>query len=438
MPYTVVGAGQLRRAVPIVAAHSEIDTKCGTLLECGLQLSFVFIPGSLRFRGISHDPRQNYRHHSLNHLEHSAFRTLFHITLAGWMFMPALGNRRNPEAPIRAPLPGLPTIVALCALVAASLFVPRLAQAQEPTEEEAEVLKVSTDLLLFPVRIRDKRGQAVPGLTEKDLTLKDKDKVTSGIYFSHGVDRVALVFALDESGSLREIISQQRDAALALFQRFSDKSSVAVLRFAESPSYTVPFDRDATAAKEAFRFMAGRDRRTAIFDAAAAAVKMFDNLPRVRSQRHIVILISDGLDNASRSKAEAVIDAALENRVSFYVIHLPLYTPRDGRLAVRSPAKGFRDLAEKTGGKYFLVKGSPLDPNRTIDLAPVFLAIEEDLKSQYLLGFYISEAARDGRRHRFSLSLIPRDIEYALGRFGFSRSHDFYVNLPAIESNEPK
>ena len=81
---------------------------------------------------------------------------------------------------------------------------------------------------------------------------------------------------------------------------------------------------------------------------------MFEDLPRVRSERRIVILISDGLDNASRTKPGAVIDAALNNRVSFYVIHLPLFEPRDGRLAVRAPAKGFRDLAEKTGGKYFL------------------------------------------------------------------------------------
>ncbi len=356
------------------------------------------------------------------------------------MLMPALGNQLNLAVPARDPLPGRqPTVVALLwVVIAATLLMPALAPAQTPTEEDDEILKVSTDLLLFPVRIRDKRGQAVSGLTEKDLTLKDKDQVTNGIYFSHGVDRVALVFALDESGSLREIISQQRDAALALFQRFSDKSSVAVLRFAESPSVIVPFDRDATAAREAFSFMVGRDRRTAIFDAAAASVRMFDNLSRVRSQRHIVILISDGLDNASRNKAEAVIDAALDNRVSFYVIHLPLYTPRDGRLAVRPPTKGFRDLADKTGGKYFLVKGSPLNPDQTIDLAPVFLAIEEDLKSQYLLGFYINEAARDGRRHRFSLSLVPRGTEYAVGRFGFSRSHDFFVNLPAAERNAPK
>ena len=103
---------------------------------------------------------------------------------------------------------------------------------------------MSTDLLLFPIRIKDKRNQAVQGLTESELSLEDKDRVTTGLYFTPGADRVALVFALDQSGSLREIISQQREAALALFRRFSDRSSIAVLRFAEVPAVVAPFERD--------------------------------------------------------------------------------------------------------------------------------------------------------------------------------------------------
>lgn len=297
--------------------------------------------------------------------------------------------------------------------------------------DEDEVLRVNTELLLFPIRIRDKKGQPVAGLTENDLTLKDQDKVTTGIYFQAGVDRVALLFALDQSGSLREIIAQQRDAALALFSRFSDRSSFAVLRFSDTSLLATPFTRDVEAAQAGFRFSAGRDKRTAIFDAAYKAVAAFDSLPLVRSERRIVILISDGLDNSSRTSPDSIIAAAVNGRVSFYVIHLPLFEPRDGRLAVRRPSKGFRELAEKTGGKYFLVgnEKSPLEP-RSNDLTKIFQAIEDDLKSQYLLGFYIAESARDNRKHVFSLSFKPEGLEYSVGQLGFSRSHKFMFNQP--------
>ena len=312
-----------------------------------------------------------------------------------------------------------------------ALFQANPACAQEPASDEDEVVRVNTDLLLFPIRIRNKRGKVETGLTESDLTLKDKDRVTTGLYFYPGGDRLALVFALDQSGSLRDIISQQREAALALFGRFSERSKVAVIRFSERPTMAAAFGRDTEALRNAFNLRASPNSHTAIFNAAGAAVDAFDALPRVRSERRIVILISDGLDNASTIKPEPIIKAAVQERVSFYVIHLPLFEARDQRLRVRPPSKGFRELAEKTGGKYFLVGDtkSALEPQRNADLTPVFQAIEDDLKSQYLLGFYLGEKANDGRRHRFSLSL-PEGFEYQVGALGFSRTQEFFVERP--------
>ena len=312
-----------------------------------------------------------------------------------------------------------------------------LAQQQTTTDVE-DVIRVNTELLLFPIRIRDKKGQAVPGLTEQDLLLKDPDKATSGLYFSPGADRVALMFALDESGSLREIVSQQQEAALGLFSKFGERSTVAVLRFSDTPSLVSPFTKDPTEALIAFQFRAAPNKQTAIFDAAAEAVSAFKDLPRVRAERRIVVLISDGLDNRSRTRADSVINAALEKRVSFYVIHLPLFEPRDGRLAVRQPTKGFKQLAEKTGGKYFLVgdEKSALSPKQ-IDLTPIFHAIEEDLKSQYLLGFYIAESARDNRRHEFSLTLKPDGVEYSGPRQRYSRTQRFFIHKAPDSQKQP-
>jgi VWFA-related protein len=359
--------------------------------------------------GIRHEPGQNYRHHHHRAAQHPVFRAFFRITKRPTLFRIAFA----------------------CLFVCLFFFVqPVTALAQDPPEE-IDVVSVTTDLLLFPVRIRDKKGQAVAGLTEQDLNLKDQDKVTTGMYFAPGADRVAMLFALDQSGSLQQIISQQRDAALALFSRFSDRSSIALLRFSQNSKLTLPFTKDMESARSAFRFRAGPNTRTAIFDAAADSLEAFEDLPVVRSERRIVVLISDGLDNSSARSADAVITMALEKRVSYYVIHLPLFEPRDGRLEVRRPSKGFRELAEKTGGKYFLVgdRSSALVP-KDPDLAPIFQAIEEDLKSQYLLGFYIAESARDNRRHFFSVTLKPEEVQYSIWGRRFSRTHEFTINLP--------
>ena len=335
--------------------------------------------------------------------------------------------------------PALFLLICAMTALAAPQSVP--AQVQDPTTKQPpaeqqttddEVIKVNTDLFVFPIRVRDKR-QAAAILTENDLSLKDDDHVTSGLTLYHGADRVSVVFALDQSGSLRDIVAQQREAALALAGRFGDKSQVAVMRFAERPSLVAPFASDPAATREAFSFPARGNQHTAIFDAALAAVNAFAGLPRVRSERRIVVLISDGLDNASRLNASAAIQAALQNHVSFYVVHLPLFEPRDGHLAVRSPSKGFRDLAEKTGGKYFLVGNgrASLAPqmNRANsannDLTPIFQAIEEDLRSQYLLGWYAGDGSRDGREHSFTITL-PKGVEYQIGGYKYARTQKFF------------
>ena len=325
---------------------------------------------------------------------------------------------------------GLLALVCLALVCLISPAATSIAFGQEAQTDD-DVLRVNTELLIFPIRVRNKDKQPVEALSENQLTLIDKDKVTSGLYLRRGVDRVALIFALDQSGSTQQIILQQRDAALGLLQRFGQESQIAVIRFTSTPQRVVEFGRDISAARNAFNFPAAENQRTAIFDAAELAVKSFQSLPRIRSERRIVVLISDGLDNSSQRKADEVIKAAIRERVSFYVIHIPLFTPSAGRLIVRPPASGFRDLADKTGGMYLLARDarSALVPDTNIDLAPMFKAIEDDLKSQFLLGFYLSEAANDGRRHEFSLS-VPNGYEYQMIGRGFSRKHIFVVANP--------
>src|SRR6185369_14013438 len=258
-------------------------------------------------RGFSRESGQDHHYHDYRNPQYSVLRPFFR--LAERLILPS---------------------AALLSLLVCLFGAPSPALAQQ--NDEDEVVRVNTDLLLFPVRIRDKKGQAVTGLSDQDLQLKDQDGVTTGVYFSPGADRVALMFALDQSGSLRQVISQQKEAALALFSRFGERSSVAILRFSNTASLVAPFTKDLSAPRAAFKFVAAANEQTAIFDAAAKAVKAFDELPPVRAERRIVVLISDGLDTRSRTRAESVIDAALERRVSFYVIHLPLFEPRDGHL----------------------------------------------------------------------------------------------------------
>jgi Ca-activated chloride channel family protein len=282
--------------------------------------------------------------------------------------------------------------------------------AQEDEISPDEVLRVRTDLVTVPAFVTDSHDRRVSGLKQSDFSISDNGKPVTLSYFAAGTEHVALAFALDASGSVREVIAQQRDAALKLFSRFGQGSRVAVLHFGERAELTVPFTTDTDKAQPAFTAYLPASRRTAIFDGVARTLRAFAAGKSNPVERRILILISDGLDTASAVRASDAIAEASTLNVSIYVIHLPLYAPRDGRLAVRPASKGFRDLAEETGGRYFLIGNakSALDPQATLDLAPVFQAIEEDLQGQYVLGYYPDDAARDTNIHRIEIKLTSQ------------------------------
>jgi Ca-activated chloride channel homolog len=311
-------------------------------------------------------------------------------------------------------LRALRRIFLLLALTLVFISLPFNIHAQtEPETDATDTIRVRTDLVTIPLFVTDKKGHRVSGLTQDDFSARVDDRLAlKPDYFAAGTEHVALAFALDASGSAREIVGRQSEAALALFSRFGPKSSVAIWHFGMRPQLIVDFTTEAELARQQFKPKAAANERTAIFDAAAAAVRAFDRRTSDAVERRILILISDGLDTASQTKAQTVINEAAQRALSIYVIHLPLYAPRDGRLQPRPAAKGFRSLAEQTGGRYFMVgdTNAALDPSAKVDLTNIFKAIEEDLQGQYVLGFYPDEASRDARFHRLSINLsAPRN-----------------------------
>jgi VWFA-related protein len=283
-----------------------------------------------------------------------------------------------------------------------------LAQTPPASADDEIVETVRTDLVLVQLYAMDARGRRINGLAAKDVQVRDNGRPVEVVYFQPASARVALVFALDASGSVRDLLARQRETALALLARFGTRSRAAVVTFADEPALALPFTRDAAKVRAAFQLYAQPNRHTAIFDAALASVRAFDAKELRGDERRIVILVSDGLDNVSRARASTVVAEANARDVSFYVVHLPLYAPDGNHLAPRRPARGFRDLAERTGGAYFMLGDAAhaLDPNYTSDLAPIFSAIADDLHSQYELGFYPDDAARKEPQHKLVFKLV--------------------------------
>lgn len=298
-------------------------------------------------------------------------------------------------------------VVAILLLATATLSIGTFrAVAQEATDE---VIRVNTNLVTIPVVVTNKAGQRVAGLRSEDFILRSNGESVELKYFASGAERVAIVYLLDSSGSARDFSTHQSETALALFSSFEKRSRMSVLHFKERTEIAARFTSDKRRLLKVFRPKALPGHKTAIFDAVATALQLIASEKADPIERRIIILISDGLDNASALRPSAVISEAQSLGVSIYVLHLPIYHPKDGRLVPRPASRGFRDLAEKTGGEYFKIAdvSLALDPKAEYDLAPIIRAIEEDLKGQYLLGFYSDGQGLD-RYYRLDVELVRK------------------------------
>ena len=296
-------------------------------------------------------------------------------------------------------------------------------------QQGEDVIKLATRLVSVPVTVLDKRKQYVTGLKAEDFLVFEDGKRQEIAFFSTELQPVvsrpmAIVFALDSSGSAALTIRQQRAAATALLSQLSDDQLIAVVRFSSRPQMLISFSKEKERIADAFSGHTQVGGSTAIFDAALFSIEMFKSITdeEARQRRKVVILISDGLDTASQHSYVDVVNKALSEDVSIYVAYLPLYVPgNNGRLEPRPTTQGFDRIAKETGGQLFQVGDvqTALNPSASIDLKPVFDAIINELRSQYYIGYYPSNPDFNGKFRQVQVQTRQSGLKLHLHKRGY-------------------
>jgi VWFA-related protein len=269
--------------------------------------------------------------------------------------------------------------------------------------------------------VRDRQGQVVKDLTQDDFLL-DEDGAPQIIrYFSRETDLpLTLGLLVDTSGSVRQVLPEERSAS----NRFLDK----VMREDKDMAFVIHFDfevellADLTSAKSNLRksldqletghwqhagygggvrghgghFGGG----TALYDAVFLGA---DEIMRKQHGRKALIILSDGVDTGSKETLFGAIESAQRADTLVYSI---LFEDRDGfgsprwsggRMGERDGRKVLQRISGETGGHYF-------EASRRMPLEKVFEALEEELRTQYSIGYTPSAGAASREFRRIHLT----------------------------------
>jgi VWFA-related protein len=308
---------------------------------------------------------------------------------------------------------------------------PRRVSPPEQQEEAVETLRIDTDLIPVDVMVTDALGKPVRGLRASDFKLYE-DGVERPIAFFNverkgGVARpLAVVFALDVSGSMTVEEMQRLRVAMGFFSRrlAADRASLfSVMVFGMKVKNLQSFTNDHEKLDRAFDRLTREPNglSTHTYDAVDDAVRMLvRKAPRTRERQLVkraVVVVTDGFPVGDTVSARTVIERANAADVSVYTVTLPSFS----RMVVstdRAPLPTPLDvsgLAELTGGT------SVYATDR--DFEPLFKALAEEVTSSYVLAFYpTEEKRRDGRFHTVRIE-APRGLTVRQSRPGY-KSND--------------
>jgi VWFA-related protein len=290
---------------------------------------------------------------------------------------------------------------------------------QADDSDLGEPIKVDVDVVNLYCSVRNKQNGLVNTLEKGDFDLADDNKPQTIKYFSKETEiPLTIGLLVDVSGSQRNLIEVERHAASAFFSSVLKKKDVAFLvSFGASQDLLQDLTGSPRLLQEGLNQLKlntgfsginsgpvptmNHQRGTVLYDAVYASAN--DMLSK-EVGRKAMILITDGEDEGSTESEKSAIEAAQKADSIVYGI---LYVDRPfyrGMSVGYSGAGVLKHMADETGGRLFEVSGKNT-------LQSIFDQIQQEMRTQYLIGYTPTNAQKDGSYRKIDLRAHDKDLK---------------------------
>jgi VWFA-related protein len=312
-------------------------------------------------------------------------------------------------------------VAAPCVSLMVALRLALPAFPQEPPPPQGPVINLRVNLANLFVTVRDKNKRIVSELKQEDFKVFEDSQEQKIAFFSKEVSLpVTLALLLDTSGSEQYMLGAIQEAGSAFLNRVLRKGDEAlVMSFDTDVDLLSDFTEDRAQLDRAVRrtrintpgggMIAGNPgpvggqhmTGTALYDAIYLACSEKLN---TEAGRKAIVIVTDAQDEGSKVRIEEAIEAAQRTDT---VIHILLVA--DPHYGANSAAA--HKLSDETGGRVISVSSQK-------KLGQAFDEISEELRSQYTIGYYPRNTARDGKFRRIRVDMTNHDLR-ALARKGY-------------------
>lgn len=240
--------------------------------------------------------------------------------------------------------------------------------------------EIEVNLVELPVTVTDATGVPITNLEQSAFTVLEngKPQKLSSFNFASNLP-LSLGVLLDHSGSMERRMDDARTAAVDFFKSIIKKNDRAfIAAFASDPSRSAPFVSDVSTLQAQVEAIPAASGGTALYDAIVTGLYRFRNV----QGRKALVIITDGEDTTSRLTYDDMLTYSRASRVPLYFIGIGFGF---GSLGGTGKMKA---LAAESGGVAYLIRN-------TSELAETYRALEQDLRSQYLLSYHTETTSKD-------------------------------------------
>jgi Ca-activated chloride channel family protein len=261
------------------------------------------------------------------------------------------------------------------------------------------------------VTVTDADGRLVPGLTRDDFEIFDNKRPQPLTVFSNEVQPITGVVFLDTSGSMTNYIEFVKRACEQFLVRLLPKDRVSLGYFNDRVKLVSALIGDRDQLINDLRNDIDYGNSTHLYDAIDEGVMTLRGI----DGRRVIVVFTDGEDEGSRLRIGPVLDHVLNEGDMIYGIGLHTRYFNGAHWAEGVPDRVLKRIAEQTGGGYFELK-------KTDDLNATFTRVEQELHSQYVLGFTPPEL--DGKTHLLDVTVKKPGMK--------ARSRKSYIATPEM------
>lgn len=289
-------------------------------------------------------------------------------------------------------------------------------------QKDEDTIRVETTMVTVPIRVFDKDGRSIAGLTKEDFRIFEDKSAQEIVHFGSDNSPVTIALMLDVSDSARFKFTDIQDAAIAFAGKLREGDRLMIFVFDRLLTliYEGPATKDQDITRVVRRINKGGG--TALYDSVEnVANRELRKLPGKKA----IVLLTDGVDTESKQDWDDNLRAMRESDAPVYAIQYETIneqrdnssssdpmsnastgTPKGETLAVayERAARYLSTLTSDSGGRMYKADNVP-------NLAKRFAEIADELSRTYSLSYYPPDDVKKDKVRKIKVELTSKQAK---------------------------